>query len=142
MWHKSVSIVTSEVTQDQVWSVLTNINRWNEWDADIEWTSLKGEARLNADFVLKPKGGPKTKLTISQFDKPNVFADISHLPFAKMHTIHTLAQTSEGLNIRVDIKVTGLLTFLWSKVIAQKQIDGGISQMKYLIEKAKKYPVD
>lgn len=137
MWHKSFSTVTKEVTNEQIWKVLTDVNKWNEWDKDLEWTELKGEAKLNADFFLKPKGGPKTKLTISQFDKPNVFADISHLPLAKMHTIHTLTQTSEGLKIQVDIKVTGLLTFLWSKVIAQKQIEGGVNQTNQLIAKAK-----
>jgi hypothetical protein len=137
MWHKSFSTVTKEATTDQIWTVLTDINHWNEWDKDLEWTELKGEARLNAGFFLKPKGGPKTKLTISQFDKPNVFADISHLPLAKMHTIHTLTQTNEGVKIQVDIKISGILTFLWSKVIGQKQIDGGFQQTQQLIEKAK-----
>ncbi len=137
MWHKSFSTVTKDVTKEQIWKVLTDINKWNEWDKDLEWTELKGEAKLNTNFFLKPKGGPKTKLTISQFDKPNVFADISHLPLAKMHTIHTFTQTSEGLKIQVDIKILGLLTFLWSKVIGQKQIDGGLHQTNQLIEKAK-----
>jgi hypothetical protein len=137
MWHKSFSTVTKEVTKDQIWTVLTDINHWNEWDKDLEWTECTGEAKLNADFLLKPKGGPKTKLTISQFDKPNVFADISHLPLAKMHTIHTLSQTSDGVKIQVDIKISGFLTFLWSKVIGQKQIDGGLHQTQQLIKKAK-----
>ena len=137
MQHKSFSTVTKEVTIEQIWTVLTDINHWNEWDKDLEWTELKSEAKLNAAFLLKPKGGPKTKLTISQFDKPNVFADISHLPLAKIHTVHTLTETSEGLKIQVEIKITGLLTFLWSKVIGQKQIDGGLHQTQQLIEKAK-----
>ena len=137
MWHKSFSTVTKEVTKDQIWTVLSDINHWNDWDKDLEWTELKGEAKPNAVFMLKPKGGPKTKLTISQFDKPNVFADISHLPLAKMHTIHTLSQTSDGIKIQVDIKISGFLTFLWSKVIGQKQIDGGLHQTQQLIERAK-----
>ena len=137
MWHKSFSTVTQDVTKDQIWTVLSDINHWNDWDKDLEWTELKGEAKPNAEFMLKPKGGPKTRLTISQFDKPNVFADISHLPLAKMHTIHTLSQTSDGVKIQVDIKISGFLTFLWSKVIGQKQIDGGLHQTQRLIERAK-----
>jgi len=92
---------------------------------------------LGANFLLKPKGGPETKLTICNFNKPNNFADIAHLPFAKMETIHNLSATSEGVKIELIIKVTGLLSFLWSKVIAQKQIDGGVQQINLLIEKAK-----
>ncbi|MEO6868470.1 MAG: SRPBCC family protein [Ginsengibacter sp.] len=137
MWQKSFSTVTTEVTQEQIWKVITDISKWSEWDKDIEFTEINGDAKLNACFFLKPKGGPKTKLTISQFDKPHVFADVAHLPLAKMQTIHSLTQSGESLKIQVDIKVTGLLTFLWSKVIAQKQIDGGISQTNQLIAKAK-----
>ncbi len=137
MWQKSFSLTTKEVTKEKIWSVLTDINNWNTWDKDIEWTKLEGEAKLGANFFLKPKGGPKTKLTISIFDKPNVFADISHLPLAKMHTIHTFSDTPVGVKIEVTIKVIGLLTFLWSKVIAQKQIDGGLLQTNQLIEKAR-----
>jgi len=88
-------------------------------------------------FLLKPKGGPKTKLTISEFDAPNVFADVAHLPLAKMHTIHTLSQMDKGIKIDVDIKIVGALTFLWSKVIGQKQIDGGPEQTEKLIKRAK-----
>lgn len=137
MWHKSFSTETTQVSKEQIWTVLTNINKWNEWDNEIEWTELKGEIKLNSDFYLKPKGGPKVRLSITQLDKPNVFADVSHLPLAKMHTIHTLTQTPSGVKIQMDIKISGLLTFLWSKLIGQKQIDGGLHQTQKLIEKAK-----
>ncbi len=137
MWHKSFSTITKDVTKEQIWEVLSDINRWKDWDEDIEWIELNGTAKLNADFLLKPKGGPKTKLTISEFDAPNVFADVAHLPLAKMHTIHTLSQMDKGIKIDVDIKIVGALTFLWSKVIGQKQIDGGPEQTEKLIKRAK-----
>ena len=137
MWKKNYSTETKEVSREQIWTVLTAVDKWNEWDQDIEWTELKGESKLNAEFFLKPKGGPKTKLTIIQFDKPNVFADVAHLPLAKMQTIHTLTQNSKGIKINVEVMITGFLTFFWSKVIGQKQIDGGIQQTQKLIEKAK-----
>ncbi|MFZ4456988.1 MAG: SRPBCC family protein [Bacteroidales bacterium] len=137
MWHKSLTIQTNEATREQIWAVLTNINRWNEWDDELEWTKLDGEPRLNADFYLKPKGGPKTRITITQFDKPAIFADISHLPLAKMETIHTLSETSKGVEIAMEIRISGLLTFLWSKVIGKGQIGGGKVQIQRLIDKAK-----
>lgn len=139
MWTKSFSTTTKEVTKVQIWKVLTDINNWNSWDNDIEWTKIDTEPKLNANFFLKPKGGPKTRLTISEFNKPNVFADVSHLPLAKMVTTHHLSDTPAGLKIEVTIQVTGLLSFLWSKVIAQKQIDGGLQQTEQLIEKAKTF---
>ena len=137
MWTKSYQVTTKEVTREQLWAVLTDIRTWNEWDTDIAWTTIEGGARLHAPFYLKPKGGPKTKLSITQLDKPNVFADVSYLPLAQMHTIHTLTQAAQTVTIRVEIRISGLFTFLWSKIIGQKQIDGGMQQTQRLIEKAK-----
>ena len=137
MWHKTIAQNTREAGREQVWKVLTDVNHWQEWDPEIEWTELKGELRTGADFMLKPKGGPKTRLTVTQMERPGIFADIAHLPLAKMHTIHTLSETSEGLKIQMDIKISGLLSFLWSKVIGQGQIDGGPQQIERLIAKAK-----
>ena len=137
MWHKTFSAKTTEASQQQVWKVLTDISRWNEWDPDLEWTNISGEAKLNTSFFLKPKGGPKTRLTITRLDKPEVFAEVAHLPLAKMHTVHTLTETPKGLDIRVDIEITGILSFLWSRVIGQKQIDGGPDQTRRLILKSK-----
>ena len=137
MWHKSFSVETDEVSKEQIWKVLTDLQNWNKWDADIEWTKCDEQAKLGTEFFLKPKGGPKVRLTVSQFDKPNVFADVSHLPLAKMHTIKTLTHTPAGVKIQMDVKVEGLLSFLWSRVIAQNQIDGGVEQTQLLINHAK-----
>ena len=137
MWHKTFSTETQEVTRLQLWSVITDVNKWHEWDKDLEWIELKGEVKAGAIFFLKPKGGPKTRLTVTAMDKPGVFSDVAHLPLAKMHTIHTFTQTDHGVSIRVDVKISGLLTFLWSKVIGQKQIEGGPQQTQQLIAKAR-----
>ena len=138
MWQKSFQNLAKNLTKIQIWGVLTDINHWKDWDKDIEWTKMDGEARLHADFILKPKGGPKTRLTIVQCDKPDVFADIAHLPLAKMQTLHRLTDTPEGVLIEVEVRVTGLLSFLWAKIIAEKQVQGGLAQTNQLIAKAMK----
>ncbi len=137
MWHKSFATETNEVSASQIWTVLTDINNWKEWDKDIEWTEINGAASIRKDFILKPKGGPKTKLTITQFEKPYVFEDVAYLPLAKMYTIHSISETSNGIKIRVDVKIFGILSFFWGLVIGQNQIKGGPQQTKNLIEKAK-----
>jgi hypothetical protein len=71
---------------------------------------------------------------MNQFDR---FTDIAHLPLAKMFTTHVFRQKATELEVDVIIEVRGLLSFFWSKIIAQKQIDGGVAQMNLLFEKAK-----
>lgn len=137
MWSQSFTVSTTEVNAGQVWKVLADVSRWHEWDSEIEWTRIDGLPGLNQDFYLKPKGGPKTRITISGFEEPGFFADISHLLLGKMVTSHTLTQNGPELTIRVEIRITGLLTFLWKKVIGENQISGGPEQTRRLIEKAK-----
>lgn len=136
MWKGIATIITQKATINQLWNTLTDIQNWNTWDHDIAWTSIKGPVKQGAEFYLKPKDGPKTKLHVSEYTAPNVFSDVAHLPLAKMRTTHRFTQTEQGVKIDIEVEVTGLLSFVWSRIIAQNQIKGAEQQTQNLIEKA------
>lgn len=137
MWHKTIQMEYAGITCEAVWAVLTDVANWHAWDPDIEFTEVDKPVGPNVDFYLKPKGGPKTRLTINRWEPPFCFGDVSHLPLGKMHTMHRLIPIETGIRVEMDIRVTGILAFLWSRVIAQKQIDSGPDQTARLIEKAR-----
>ena len=59
MWSKSYSVVTTEVTKEQIWKLTTDIDNWKNWDDTVEYSKLQGEFKVGECFILKPKGGPK-----------------------------------------------------------------------------------
>lgn len=42
MWLKTATVTTTKVTAQQMWKLFANVNAWNSWDAEIEWTKMDG----------------------------------------------------------------------------------------------------
>lgn len=137
MWQRTFTTTTKETTAEALWDVLADVNNWKSWGPDLEWTRLNGPAATGKDFLLKPKGGPKTRITIVQCDRPSAFSDLSHLPLCKMRFVHTFVDTPEGVRIEMDLRMSGPLTFLWKKVIGAKQADEFPQHVRALIDAAK-----
>lgn len=56
MWTKSHSIVTKEVTKEQMWKLFADVNNWHTWDEGIEFAKMEGEFEKGNFFTLRPKG--------------------------------------------------------------------------------------
>lgn len=39
MWTRSHSIVTKEVTKEQMWKLFSDVNNWHTWDEGIEFAN-------------------------------------------------------------------------------------------------------
>jgi hypothetical protein len=75
---------------------------------------------------MKPKGGPKTKFTVTPVDLHRGFSDRSHLPLTHLDFNHDLEPMSDGV-VKVTHTVTfsGPLAFLFSRIIG-KNIKAGL----------------
>jgi hypothetical protein len=135
MWTKSHSIVTKDVTKEQMWKLFADVNNWNKWDTGIEYAKMEGKFEKGNHFILKPKGGPKVKIDLLETIENEKFVDCTTFPLAKMTGTHTFEETPGGLKITTSMAVTGVLAFLWTKIVAQKIVDGlsieMIEQVKY-----------
>ncbi|PSL43132.1 polyketide cyclase/dehydrase/lipid transport protein [Chitinophaga niastensis] len=124
MWSKSHTIVTKEVTKEQMWKLFADVNSWHTWDKGIEYARIDGEFKKGNHFLLKPKKGPKVKIKILETIENKRFTDLTHFPLAKMYGDHTFEETAAGLKITVTMTVSGVLGFLWRKIVAQEIVDG------------------
>lgn len=138
MWTKSHSIVTKEVTKQQMWNLFADVNNWHTWDTGIEFAKLEGKFEKGNHFMFQPKGGPKLKIGIVEAVENKKFTDFTKFPLAKMYGEHTFEDTSNGLKITTTMKVEGLLGFLWVKIVAQKIADALPADMKEQIKAASK----
>jgi hypothetical protein len=138
MWTKSHSIVTREVTKEQMWKLFADVNNWHTWDTGIEFAKLEGKFEKGNHFMFQPKGGPKLKIGIIEAIENQNFTDFTKFPLAKMYGEHTFEDTSNGLKIMTTMKVEGILGFLWIKIVAQKIADALPIDMKEQIKAASK----
>ncbi|MEI7725598.1 MAG: SRPBCC family protein [Bacteroidota bacterium] len=138
MWKKSHSVVTSEVTKEQIWNLFEDVNNWHTWDQGIEFAKLEGKFEPGNHFTLRPKGGPNVKVQILEATKNKGFLDVTSFPFAKMYDDHVFEETAGGLKITNTITVKGFLSFLWVKLVAQKIADALPADMLEQIKAAAK----
>lgn len=136
MWTRSHSIVTKEVTKEQMWKLFADVNNWHTWDQGIEFAKMEGKFEKGNFFTLRPKGGPNVKVELLETVENKSFLDVTKFPLAKMFDNHTFEETAQGLKITNTISVTGILGFLWRKIVAQKIVDGLPNDMQIQIKAA------
>lgn len=138
MWTKSHSITTKDSTAEQLWKLFSNVNQWHIWDTGIEYAKMDGTFEKGSRFILKPKGGPKVKIELMEATPNRSFTDFTKFPLAKMYGTHLFEETSEGLKMTTTMKVEGLLSFLWVKLVAQGIVDALPVEMEAQIKYASK----
>ncbi|MBP2616269.1 SRPBCC family protein [Chryseobacterium jejuense] len=138
MWKKSYSVHTKEVTREQIWKLATDVDRWKDWDETVEYSTLLGEFKEGESFILKPKGGPKVKIKLIEIIPLQKFTDLTSFPLAKMYGEHIYEETENGLRITITMTVTGLLSKLWIKLVANDIVQHLPEDIANQIKNAKK----
>jgi hypothetical protein len=138
MWSKSHSIVSAEATKEQMWKLFSDVNRWNEWDKGIEFAKMEGKFEKGNHFQLKPKGGPKVNIELVEVIENSKFTDFTKFPLAKMYGEHSFEETPQGLKVTTTMKVKGILTFLWVKLVAQNIVNALPEEMEQQVKFAAK----
>lgn len=136
MWIKSYSKVYPDIKKETIWQLWSDINNYTQWHDDLEYCTLKGDFIVGNYFMLKPKNSPVVKVVITELIKYKKFADCTTFFGAKMYDIHELEETAEGLRITSTIKVTGILSFLWVKLVAQQVARAAATEMEALVRLA------
>lgn len=137
MWIKSYSTTTNAVTAEQMWKLFSDVNNWHTWDEGIEWAKMDGEFKEGNQFLMRPKGGPNVKIKLVETTPNKSFTDFTQFPLAKMYGTHTFETTSLGLTITTTMKVKGILSFLWIKLVAQKIVDELPNEIEQQIQHAR-----
>ncbi|MGO4291336.1 SRPBCC family protein [Chitinophaga sp. RAB17] len=138
MWSQSHTLVTKEATKEQMWKLFADVNNWHTWDNGIEYAKLDGKFEKGNHFLLKPKKGPKIKIELYETIPNRKFVDLTHFPLAKMYGEHTFEDTPEGLKLTVTMKVSGVLGFLWKKIVAQDIVNHLPEEMQNQVRVASK----
>ena len=139
MWEKSYSTTTKAVTAKQLWRLFADVNNWHEWDEAIEYAKLEGDFQRGNFFTMKVKNGPKVKIELIETEENRKFVDLTKFPGARMTGEHILEETRDGLKITTTMRVTGLLGFLWRRIVAQGIVDSLPQETERQIEYAARY---
>jgi hypothetical protein len=136
MWVKSYSKIYQGVKKEDVWRIWSDVNNWPKWDEELEYCKMDNMFIEGSQFILKPKGGPKVKITLSEVKPDEKFTDYCQFPGATMYDAHELEETPDGLRITSIITVTGPLSFIWVNLVAKNVANSIPKQMDLLVYSA------
>lgn len=137
MWSNTYSKTVDGLSAAQIYAVWTDINRWPEWLDDVEQAQMLGAFKQGTFFKFKPKGGPNLKLALTEVTENRSFTDMTRFPLARMYDVHELVETADGVEIRSTVKIAGLASFLWRKIVAEGIAANAAHQTELLIARVK-----
>lgn len=134
MWQEKKTITVNEVSIEALWNTHSDIKNWAKWQEDIDHIKINSEVKVGTKFILKPKGGPAVELEILKYNKPFEFVDSTKFPLAKMFTSTFMKETKNGIEVTLDIKMKGILGFLWKNIVAKKILEGHQKQYNAMVK--------
>lgn len=138
MWQQSYSITVPDLEPHQVWKIWTDIPNRPSWDDDTEWAKADGPFENGTTISMKPKGWPKSvHMKIVECVPNQSFTDYTQLFMAKLYGRHYMEKSESGLTLTTTIKVTGLLSWLWRKILAEEIVATLPQQTELLVKMAK-----
>lgn len=137
MWTKTHSKIYPSLKKEDIWRLWTDVNNWPTWHGDLDYCKLDGTFTVGNHFKLKPKGAPAVKIKLVEIDEGNKFTDCTKFFGATMYDTHAMEETAEGLRLTNTLVVTGLLKFLWIKLVAQNVADTVPQEMDALVNLAR-----
>jgi hypothetical protein len=138
MITNTYSFTTNEITQDQIWNLMSDVNHWKNWDNTLEKSEMDGDFKEGNFFKIRPVGGPNVKIQLVDV-KPNAyFKDFTKFPLAKMYGEHFYENTSEGLKITITMSISGPLSLFWNQIVMKDIVSHLAEDVKKQINEAKK----
>ncbi len=139
MWIRSHTQVYQSVKKEDIWRLWIDVNNWPKWHGDLDACTMEGPFAVGNHFMLTPKGASAVKIMLTEIEEGRKFTDCTTFFGAKMYDTHEVEDTKEGLRLTNTLVVTGPLTFLWVKLVAQNVAATVPQDMDTLVNRARSH---
>ena len=85
MKTREYTVITEEVSQREIWSLITNVNSWKSWDNEVVDSRIEGDFKAGNTFMLHPKGAGEIKVFIEEVVPDSYYRDVTRFPFARLY---------------------------------------------------------
>ncbi|KAJ1554587.1 hypothetical protein HK096_002861 [Nowakowskiella sp. JEL0078] len=136
--------VEIKTTQEKIFAVLKNVEKWPEWDVDLTSASLKDPHTDNlegAEGKLNMKNGKTFDFKLKNIDPPKYVGYLVSLPGAdtRWYWEYSKVNTETGVvSLRMGVEFSGIATFLYRfalKTQCEEAFKVCTSNLKSLLEK-------
>ena len=107
MWVTEHSVETT-AAPEAIWREWSEVDRWPEWNGDIERIELDGPFAVGTRITMTPIGDEPVELRIAEAVEPELFVDEADLGEIVVRTIHHVEELDQGRRrVTYRMEITG-----------------------------------
>jgi uncharacterized protein YndB with AHSA1/START domain len=107
MWVTEHSVETT-AAPEAIWREWSDVDRWPEWNGDIERIELDGPFAVGTRITMTPIGDEPVELRIAEAVEPELFVDEADLGEIVVRTIHHVEELDQGRRrVTYRMEITG-----------------------------------
>jgi Polyketide cyclase / dehydrase and lipid transport len=99
VWTTEHSIETT-VSPEAIWRAWADVDRWPEWNADIERIELRGPFAPGSTIAMTPRGEATVELHVAAAVEGELFVDEADVGGTTVRTMHRIERL-DGERVRV-----------------------------------------
>lgn len=133
----STTKIIENVSAEEIFKIWIDVKNWHKFNHGIKSADLTGNFIVGNFIDLTLPNNKKVKLQITEVTKNKSFTDVTTFPLAKMYGIHEIIEENGKILLNATIKIEGILSFLWEKLVANKVASKIEDDMNSLIKLVK-----
>jgi len=94
MWTTEHSLETT-VAPEAIWRAWADVERWPEWNADIERIELSGRFATGSTIAMTPRGQVTAELRIADAVEGELFVDEADVDGTIVRTTHRIERVDD-----------------------------------------------
>lgn len=98
--------IEAAVAAEAVWRVWVDVERWGDWNADIEAIAIDGPFAVGSEIAMTPRGSDTVRLRLDAVEEERRFVDVADLGGVSVRTEHRIDPLGAGrlrLTYRTEI---------------------------------------
>lgn len=99
--------IETSVSPSQVWSLLSDVTTWRNWNSGIEAVSLEGPFATGTWFTMKPPGQDAMRSQLLDVRANQAFIDETRLDGLVVRVTHRLEPVAAGTRITYLLEADG-----------------------------------
>jgi hypothetical protein len=127
----------SSASADAFFARWSDHSTWSQWSPDSEWVRLDGPVAQGTSGVLKPKGGPEVRFSITALVEDREYTDTSKFPGATLVFQHLVQAEEDRTKLDVQVSISGPLAWLWAGILGggfRKSVPADLDRLVALVE--------
>ncbi len=117
---------STSASRETVWQIWMDVANWHVWDTELisAHSTSSGQTEsptpltLNSTGTLKPKQGPESTFTITEFTDGKNFTFRTKLPFATLDVAHYFTDAAQTTFVH-QVTFGGPMAWLFSRILGK-----------------------